>query len=233
LGAHAVSALKSAFRERFRQWFLPERFSHPVIFPITVMTRSEQPSSERVMTCKPLSEQEQGGQPMPDNTPGEATLETTWVNPLTELDDVAQQALLSSVTADYTNWKAARSQLENTWRECWEAYLCDMKSLYAQPDEATPDRSRIVRPVLYEAVEAIHANLLNALFPSGERFFSVLGRTEADHENARVIEEFLRLKLEEIGFVEQYAKFLNPLHSPRHPPRPGPVAVIPPSQPQE
>ena len=62
----------------------------------------------------------------------------------------------------------------------------------ARSDADAADRSRIVRPVLYEAVEAIHANLLNAMFPADEKFFSVLGKTETDHKNAGIIEEFLR-----------------------------------------
>ena len=119
------------------------------------------------------------------------------------------QRLAASVVEDYRRWKQARTQLENKWRECWEAYLCDVRSLYAQPDIDTADRSRIVRPVLYEAVEAIHANLLNALFPANEQFFTVIGRTEEDHRNARLIEEFLRNKLEEAGFMEKYALFLK------------------------
>lgn len=125
------------------------------------------------------------------------------------LDDDARQQLAASVTRDYQQWKQARSRLEAKWRECWEAYLCDVNSLYTQPDENTADLSRITRPVLYEAVEAIHANLLNSLFPANERFFTVIGKTEADHRNAGVIEEYLRSKLEAAGFIEKYALFLK------------------------
>lgn len=125
------------------------------------------------------------------------------------LDDEVRAQLAASVTGDYQRWKQARARLESKWRECWEAYLCDVKSLYTQPDDDMTDRSRISRPVLYEAVEAIHANLLNALFPANERFFTVIGKTEADHRNAGIIEEFLRSRLEETGFIEKYALFLK------------------------
>lgn len=128
------------------------------------------------------------------------------------LDELGQdnlRQLANSVTSDYQSWKQSRNRLESKWRECWEAYLCDVNALYTQPDEDNADRSRIARPVLYEAVEAIHANLLNALFPSNERFFSVLGKTETDHQNAEMIEELLRNKLEETGFIEKYALFLK------------------------
>lgn len=124
-----------------------------------------------------------------------------------EAEELSQ--LANSVANDYQRWKQSRARLECKWRECWEAYLCDVQGLYAQPDETTADRSRIARPVLYEAVEGIHANLLNALFPANERFFSVFGKSETDHQQARQIEEFLRQKLEDASFIEKYALFLK------------------------
>ncbi len=129
--------------------------------------------------------------------------------PLSGLNKNQQQELASLVVQDFNAWKTSRVQLEERWRECWEAYLCDAKDFYAQPDEMTSDRSRVVRPVLYEAVEAIQANLLNAMFPSDERFFSVVGETESDHKNTQTIEAFLRKKLENLGFSEKYAMFLK------------------------
>lgn len=129
--------------------------------------------------------------------------------PPMRLSDEERRQLADSVNSDYRRWKQSRQRLESKWRECWEAYLCDPQSLYAQPDEDTRALSRIVRPVLYEAVEAIHSNLLNALFPANERFFTVLGKTESDHANAQMIEEFLRTKLEEVGFLEKYSLFLK------------------------
>lgn len=130
-------------------------------------------------------------------------------HPVGKLTDHQQQTLVASVTGDYARWKQARTILEKKWQECWEAYLCDIKSLYMQQEPDSADRSRVARPVLYEAVEAIHSNLLNVMFPGNERFFSVLGKREQDHRNALMIEEFLRGKLEEVGFFEKYAQFLK------------------------
>lgn len=132
---------------------------------------------------------------------------------LASLTEDEQQQLASSVSHDYQRWKQSRARLECKWRECWEAYLCDVKSLDAQPDDTMADRSRIARPVLYEAVEAIHASLLNALFPANERFFTVIGKTESDHQQSKQIEEFIRTKLEDASFIEKYALFLSPFHA--------------------
>jgi hypothetical protein len=128
---------------------------------------------------------------------------------LDDLTESARNTLAQNIVSDFSRWKEARAPLEATWRECWEAYLCDMGSLYAQAEDGAPDRSRVVRPVLYEAVESLHANLLNSLFPAGERFFSVHGKTEADHQKASVIEEFLRTKLQDMCFIERYGRFLK------------------------
>jgi len=128
---------------------------------------------------------------------------------LASLNPDQQNQLTQSVSQDYHRWKQSRFRLEAKWRECWEAYLCDEKSLYTQHEEDTADRSRIARPVLYEAVEGIHANLLNAMFPANERFFTVSGKTETDQRNARMIEEYLRGKLEDASFLEKYTLFLK------------------------
>ncbi len=122
---------------------------------------------------------------------------------------VEAQMLVASVMQDAQDWKNARSRLESTWQQCWEAYMCDIKSLYTQPGQDTPDRSKIARPVLYESVEAIHAFLMNTLLPADEQFFSVIGQSEADHEKAKLIEAYLRNKLQEAGFYEKYSVFLK------------------------
>lgn len=125
------------------------------------------------------------------------------------LNDTQLSALAACVMSDFNDWKSARSRLEKVWQECWEAYLCDVKSLHTQPDEHTPFRSRVARPVLYEAVEAIHAFLMNTLMPADEQFFAVIGKTEADQEKAHIITEFLKTKLQQCGFYEKYALFLK------------------------
>lgn len=128
---------------------------------------------------------------------------------LKNLSPAQQQMLAQSVSKDYKNWKQGRSRLEKKWRECWQAYLCDMETLNGDKSGQTTDRSKVVRPILYESVEAIHTNLLNNMFPADERFFTVLGKNESDHKNANLIEEFLRAKVDEMGFYQKYAQYLK------------------------
>ncbi len=120
-----------------------------------------------------------------------------------------QQQLATHLSQQFSQWKQARQGLENKWGECWQAYLCELNPLSTDAYNEGPDRSRVSRPVLYEAVEGIQSNLMNALFPSDERFFSVVGKTEKDHANASTIENFLRTKLEATGFSEKFAMFLK------------------------
>lgn len=125
------------------------------------------------------------------------------------LSDAVMTDLANSVANDFHGWKRSRGRLENKWTECWEAYLCDVKSLYVFQNDSQDDRSRVARPVLYESVEAIHSHLLNGLFPASERFFKVVGKTEQDHQNSHLIEEYLQSKLEDSDFIEKYALFLK------------------------
>lgn len=120
-----------------------------------------------------------------------------------------QTVLVQQLVSRFNQWQEDRQPLEAKWRECWDAYLCHMDNFSADGHGAGPDRSRVMRPVLYEAVEGIHANLVNALLPSDERFFSVLGKRESDHQHAEIIEAFLRNRLEDLGFSERYAQFLK------------------------
>ena len=136
--------------------------------------------------------------------------DTATANTLHVVLTASEQAELgASVKQLYQQWKQSRATLEERWSQCWQAYLCDQQTLYTEPDFNAADRSQVVRPVLYEAVETIHANILNNLFPAGEKFFAVQGKTEHDQQPAKLIEEFFQHKLEDLHFSDQYAQFLK------------------------
>lgn len=156
------------------------------------------------------AEQNTGLMPQqPGNTVNAALLADEPVKATIPLTAKQQTVLVQQLVSRFNQWKSARQPLESKWRECWDAYLCHMENFSADVHGAGPDRSRVMRPVLYEAVEGIHSNLLNALLPSDERFFSVLGKRESDHQQAEIIEGFLRHRLEDLGFSERYAQFLK------------------------
>lgn len=144
-----------------------------------------------------------------NTSPQTDLLQPTAIGRLGTLSPTQQTLLARQLSQQFQQWKQARSALESNWRACWDAYLCDLKPLSTVSEESTADRSRVVRPLLYEAVETIQANLLNTLFPAGGRFFSVVGQTEADHDKARLIEEFMRQQLDTMQFEERYALFLK------------------------
>jgi hypothetical protein len=138
-----------------------------------------------------------------------STSQTSSPNHLASLTSEQQAELVASVSQLYTQWKQGRQVLEQRWKACWQAYLCDQETFYTESEPLSHQRSQIVRPVLYEAVEAIHAHLLNSLFPSGEKFFTVQSQGKESQEKTSLVEAFLQEKLQELGFSEQYALFLK------------------------
>jgi hypothetical protein len=122
-----------------------------------------------------------------------------------------QKQLVQQSLDTFKQWQGSRQKLESTWQECWEAYLGNMANFHLDTtiDENLADRSRINRPVLFEAVESIHANLLNALFPGNEKFFSVEVQKEADFAKAQCLEEYISRKLDETRFIDKFSLFLK------------------------
>ena len=135
-------------------------------------------------------------------------------NHLAQLNPQQQQALAQDVVATQAQWQQQRQGLEATWAACWRAYNGEHPPLHnaAWGDEPdAPDRFRLFRPVIFQAVEHLHATLLGGLFPNQNHFFSVLGKTEADLQQAQSIEAFLTAKLEDSNFGQQFALYLKQL----------------------
>lgn len=130
---------------------------------------------------------------------------------LADLSLDEQTLLAEGIITAFTSWKKTRQPLEERWQACWQAYLCQQKPALNPQAEADWTSNQINRPVLYETVETLNAYLLNALFPAGERFFSVLPLEESEQETARQVETFLRQKLEDFHFSDKYALFLKQL----------------------
>lgn len=149
--------------------------------------------------------------------------------PLAQLSAEARRTLAQQITGQFSAWKTQRSGLERTWQQCWDAYLCNAEGLYSPQHLRQPDRAKVVRPVLFECVESIHAHLMNSLFPSNEPFFSVRplkhgfsqtrSRSEAHAPeplgeesvlaSSKHIESLMREQLERMRFREQFALFLK------------------------
>ena len=67
------------------------------------------------------------------------------------------------------------------------------------------------RPLIYQSIEALHANLMSNLFPPSGNFFNVIGETEADHQQAKPLEDIMKTKLETARFQEAFSLYLKQL----------------------
>ena len=130
---------------------------------------------------------------------------------LADLDPIEQENLAAYILSCYTEWQQKRMNLESVWKECWDAYL-GRTSLFSQDEntlEDYSDRSNVNRPVIFEAVETIQSNLLNTLFPNSGRFFSVVSNSDNKSSQLKIMERFLKDKLEQKKFTDKYALFLK------------------------
>lgn len=99
--------------------------------------------------------------------------------------------------------KDERAQLETRWKLCREYYDMDanykmdkerLASIFAQVEreddsQLNLNRSSIIHPIIFEAVQQQQARLVNQIFGSGPRYVEVLGRERNDIQGAKIYEE--------------------------------------------
>jgi hypothetical protein len=138
---------------------------------------------------------------------------------LNNLSPEDQSSFAQSLEAQFNNWKQQRQAQELIWKRCWNAYLANTaqeeigtrtpKSYY-NPTEDN-QTAGMNRPLIYQSIEALHANLMSNLFPPSGTFFSVIGETEADHQQAKPLEDIMKTKLETAHFQEAFSLYLKQL----------------------
>lgn len=140
---------------------------------------------------------------------------------LNTLSPAEQTSFASGIQELFTSWKQQRQGLEKTWECCWQAYLANT----AEDADTTPllnktyytptEQSKVAglnRPLVFQSVEALHANIMATLFPPNGKFFTVVGKTETDHQLAKpMLEDIMQNKLETAGFQEAFSLYLKQL----------------------
>jgi hypothetical protein len=128
----------------------------------------------------------------------------------------ALAGLATRIIETFNTWQQQRSGLLHIWQQCWDAYLCHEEGI----SNSAHQRSRLVRPVLFECVEAIHAHIMTSLFPANEPFFSVNSKASTasvsnasavanNQDPAKTVEQLMRSQLDAMAFREQFALFLK------------------------
>jgi hypothetical protein len=126
--------------------------------------------------------------------------------PLGGLSPEQQAALVRQLAQELQGLKDRRKPLERVWKACQDAYEGSTAELKASLET---DRNAIARPIVFQAVENLHATLMGQLFPESGQFFHVLGQTAEDHTHAQQIEQLLRIKLQQQGFQAAFSLLLK------------------------
>lgn len=122
-------------------------------------------------------------------------------------DYSALAAPAAYVMSTYDEWAVERRAIEEKWLYCEKAY----RSVYDPNPEDDKWKSRRFVPVSHVAVENIHAQLMNGLFPNVDSFFTVQPADEEYEERADVVREVLRNHLSRSAFREGFSIFLKQL----------------------
>ena len=128
-----------------------------------------------------------------------------------------QTSFAQSIETQFNSWKQQRQAQELLWKRCWNAYLANTaqeeagtltQKSYYNPTEDN-QTAGMNRPLIYQSIEALHANLISNLFPPSGNFFNVIGETEADHQQAKPLEDIMKTKLETARFQEAFSLYLK------------------------
>lgn len=121
---------------------------------------------------------------------------------------INQEAVIKWVVSNYENWKEARKDKEAIWTECLNAYLTEVdESAY----EKWPWRCKVADTFIQEIGDTITAAIRNALFPTSEEYYQLVGTDEI----GKLYEEEMQIYFDELlkqsKFLEKIKPFLKQL----------------------
>jgi len=122
----------------------------------------------------------------------------------------AMQEIESYCDKIHEYMKKDRAMLEDRWKLCREYYNMDAKlkqdkerlaSIFAHTEQVTDreldlERSSLVHPIIFEAVQQQQARLVDQIFGSGPKYVEVLGRERNDVKAAEIYEEIANYQQE-------------------------------------
>jgi len=117
-----------------------------------------------------------------------------------------QGGIVGFVYDTWNTWAMERRQKEQTWLECEKAYLSKHSSIQGEQKWKT----KAFVPASFTAVENIHAQLMNGLFPSPD-FFTVEPAEDEFTLRASAVKEMLTQQLTQSGFRSGFSAFLKQL----------------------
>lgn len=128
------------------------------------------------------------------------------------------ESVKNHVTEKVRTYSNARERRQAVWLECWARYLStpEAKSriqslqLWTVGNVETVWRHNLTRGKAYEVVETIVAYLWQATFPNKD-WFDAIPQEKESLEEAKLIREFTKNKLDQANFVSSWNMFLRQL----------------------
>lgn len=105
----------------------------------------------------------------------------------------------------------ARNDKSNIWTRCWLAYYM-AKSVKTNATQKSKQFQTL--SWIYEAIETASTELVDALLPNREDFFNIDPQDSNNKQqefNARVIDKYLKFKLKQGDFLQEFPKFIKQL----------------------
>ena len=116
-----------------------------------------------------------------------------------DLNKTQKKLFLEAVTKRYKKWKNDRTDKEETWQECFDAFIC----AFSDDTEIAEFRSQRFIPLSFEAVMNVQSQMAKGLFPS-TAFFTAQGDNPQSQKYEKLRTIYMQNRMEASGFVEEF-----------------------------
>ncbi len=123
-------------------------------------------------------------------------------------DGIDEDLAVQTIVGCWEDWTSARRSKERVWQECVNNYLVEVdESKY----ENWPWRCKVADTFSQETADTIASSLRNALFPTNEDFYEIVGHDDLGKQFAPVMKEYLDTYLMKMKWIERLMPFFKQL----------------------
>lgn len=129
------------------------------------------------------------------------------------IQGINEQQIVDFVSQTFEDWKTERREKEDKWMACVRAYLSDFDPVWDQETKSHRRSKRFVA-LSFDAVEALQAQLLSAIFVGNNWMHlepAVPGKLPNDDEAAEELKWLLLHQMETTGFKREFGILLKQL----------------------
>ncbi len=123
-------------------------------------------------------------------------------------DGIDEDLAVQTIVGCWEDWTSARRSKEGVWQECVNNYLVEVdETKYAD----WPWRCKVADTFSQETADTIASSLRNALFPTNEDFYEIVGHDAMGKQFAPVMKEYLDTYLMKMKWIERLMPFFKQL----------------------